>query len=64
VRTIKRKLKADWTEPHREEVKAAVRAAVKPVLRRNGVKDEDQAPILELLIAQAEALYSEWPAAA
>jgi type I restriction enzyme R subunit len=64
VQTIKRNLKVDWTEPHREDVKAAVRAAVKRVLRRNGVKDEDQAPILELVIQQAEALYAEWPAAA
>ena len=29
VQTLKRNLKVDWTEPHRQDVQAAVRAAVK-----------------------------------
>ena len=37
VQNIKRNLKVDWTEPHREDVKAGVRAAVKRVLRSKGV---------------------------
>ena len=46
VQTIKKNLKVDWTEPHREDVKAAVRAAVRRVLRRRGVKEEDFEPFL------------------
>ena len=41
VQVIKRSLKVDWTQPHREDVKAAVRAAVKRVLRRRNVRAED-----------------------
>ena len=33
VQVIKRTVKVDWTEPHRDDVKAAVRAAVRRVLR-------------------------------
>jgi len=33
VRTVKNNLKVDWTEPHREDVKATVRAAVRKQLR-------------------------------
>lgn len=64
VRSIKRNLKVDWTEPHREDVKAAVRAAVRRVLTKQGIKAEDFDRILPVLMAQAEALYSEWPLAA
>jgi type I restriction enzyme R subunit len=38
VETIKKNLKVDWTEPHCEDVKAAVRSAVKRVLRRRNVR--------------------------
>jgi type I restriction enzyme R subunit len=41
VQTIRRNLKVEWTEPHRDNVKAAVRAAVRRVLRRRNVKPED-----------------------
>ncbi|MFH1148585.1 MAG: type I restriction enzyme endonuclease domain-containing protein, partial [Pseudomonadota bacterium] len=41
VQVIKRNLKIDWTEPHREDVKAGIRAAVKRVLRAEGVKASD-----------------------
>ncbi|WP_158620009.1 type I restriction endonuclease subunit R [Corallococcus sicarius] len=64
VQTIKRNLKVDWTEPHRDDVRAAIRAAVKRVLRRKGVKPEDFEPFMEKFMAQAEALYAEWPLAA
>ena len=42
VQSIKRNLKVDWTQPHREDVKAEVRAAVKRVLRRRKVLVEEQ----------------------
>jgi type I restriction enzyme, R subunit len=59
VVTVKKNLKVDWTEPHREDVKAAVRAAVRRVLRRRGVKEEDFEPFLVRIMEQAEALYGD-----
>jgi type I restriction enzyme R subunit len=41
VQVIKRNLKVDWIQPHREDIKAAVRTAVKRVLRSKGVKASD-----------------------
>jgi type I restriction enzyme R subunit len=64
VQTIKRTIKVDWTEPHREDVKATVRAAVKRVLRTKGVKAEDFDALLSHIMGQAEALYGDWPMAA
>ncbi len=64
VETIKRNLKVDWTEPHREDVKAAVRAAVKRVLRRRDVREQDFDPFIEQIMAQAQAIYADWPQAA
>jgi type I restriction enzyme R subunit len=64
VQSIKRNLKVDWTEPHREDVKAAARAAVRRVLTKQGVKAEDFDRLMPVLMAQAEALYAEWPIAA
>lgn len=64
VQVIKKNLKVDWTEAHRDDVRSSVRAAVKRVLRRQGVKAEDFDPFIEKFMAQAEALYAEWPLAA
>jgi type I restriction enzyme, R subunit len=64
VETIKRNLKVDWTEPHREDVKAAVRSAVRRVLRRRNVREEDFEPFIDQIMAQAETTYSDWPRAA
>lgn len=64
VAAVKRNLKVDWTKPHREEVKAGVRAAVRQVLRRRGVKEEHLEPMTRQVITQAEALFREWPLAA
>lgn len=61
VKTVKRNLKVDWTEPHRSEVRAAVRSAVKKVLYRQGVKVEDFEPMLGSVLVQAQALYADWP---
>ena len=63
VQTIKRNLKVDWTEPHREDVKAAVRAAVKRVLRAKGVQPDDFEQFVAHIMSQAEALFADWPAA-
>lgn len=65
VQAIKRNLKVDWTEPHREDIKAAVRSAVRNVLRKKGIKERaEQDNIIQLVFAQAEQLYKNWPVAA
>jgi type I restriction enzyme R subunit len=64
VQSVKKNLKVDWTKPHREDVKAGVRAAVKTVLRRRGVKKELLDALTEKLIVQAEAMFRDWPLAA
>ena len=61
VQTIKRNLKVDWTEPHRDQVRAEIRAAVKRVLRKRGVREADFEPFIARFIQQAEAQYAEWP---
>ena len=64
VQTIKRNLKVDWTEGHREDVRAGVRVAVKRVLVRKGVKREDFDKIVPFVMEQAQAAYRDWPAVA
>lgn len=64
VQMIKNNLKVDWTEPHRDDVKATVRSAVRRVLRRRKIKPEDFDPFLSFIMEQAEALYADWPLAA
>ncbi|UQA58584.1 type I restriction endonuclease subunit R [Polyangium aurulentum] len=64
VQTIKKNLKVDWTAPHRDDIRSAIRAAVKRVLRRKNVKSDDFEPFIDKFMAQAEALYAEWPLAA
>jgi type I restriction enzyme, R subunit len=61
VQSIKNNLKVDWTESHREDVKAAVRAAMKRSLRKRGVKTEDFEPMMDSIMKQAEALWADWP---
>ncbi len=64
VATVKQNLKVDWTEPHRDDVKAAVRSAVRRTLRRRGVRADDLDPFVERVLTQAEALFANWPIAA
>ena len=64
VQTIKRNLKVDWTEPHRQQVMAEVRSAVRRVLRRKGVKEGDFEPFLKRFMDQATVLFEDWPLAA
>jgi type I restriction enzyme R subunit len=64
VLSIKRNLKVDWTEPHRHSIKAAVRVAVKNVLRKRGVKAEDLDGFVSAVMEQAEASFRDWPIAA
>jgi len=64
VQAVKKNLKVDWTTPHREDVKAGVRAAVKTVLRKRGVQPEHLEALTKQVIIQAEAMFKEWPLAA
>ena len=64
VQAVKKNLKVDWTKPHREDVKAGVRAAVKSVLRKRGVKAEHLDALTRQVIIQAEAMFRDWPLAA
>lgn len=64
VQSVKRNAKPDWTEPHRDDVKAQVRAAVKRVLRQRGVQAEHLDQLVAKIIEQAEASFKEWPLAA
>ena len=61
VQAVRCNLKVDWTKPHRDNVKAGVQSAVKMVLRRRGVKADQFDFILNRVMEQAAALYSEWP---
>ncbi len=64
VQSVKRNLKVDWTAPHREDVKAGVRAAVKRALIKKGVKKEHSDVLLAAVMAQAEVAFARWPLAA
>ena len=64
VQAVKRNLKVDWTKPHRENVKAAVLAEVKMVLRRRHIRAEQFQFILNSIMKQAEAMYEDYPMAA
>ena len=64
VQTLEARLKVDWTQPHRDAVKAEVRSAVRRVLYRRDVREEDLEPLLDAVMRQAEAMYADWPRAA
>lgn len=64
VQVIKRNLRVDWTAPHRGDVRATVRAAVKRVLRTRGVRPEHFDHYVEAVMTQAAASFAEWPFAA
>lgn len=64
VQTVKRNLKVDWTAPHRDGVRAAVRSAVKRTLRQRGVRPEDFDRFVEAVMEQAVATFAAWPLAA
>ena len=55
------KLKVVWTEPHRDQVRAEIRAAMKRVLLKRGVREADFELFIARFMQQAEAQYAEWP---
>lgn len=64
LQAVKRNLRPDWTQPHRSDVRAAVRYSVKMVLKRRRLRDDDREAFAERLLAQAEARFGNWPLAA
>ncbi len=64
VASVKRNLKVDWTAPHRDDVRASVRSAVKRTLRSRGVKPEHFDRLLDVVMEQAVASFAAWPVAA
>jgi type I restriction enzyme, R subunit len=61
VQSVKRNLKVDWTAPHRDDVRAAVRSAVKRTLRARGVQTTDFDPFVEAVMEQAVRSFAAWP---
>jgi type I restriction enzyme R subunit len=64
VKALKRNLKVDWTDPSRTQVQAEIRSAVRIALRRREVEPEDLDALTDRVIAQAAALFRDWPLAA
>ena len=63
-RSEQRNLRVDWTAPHRDNVRSAVRAAVKRTLRQHRVRPEDFDRFVDSVMGQAEISFAEWPLAA
>jgi len=64
VRAIKNNLKMDWTQEHRHDVLAEMRSAIRRVLRKRGVREEDFDPFVDGILTQARATFADWPRAA
>lgn len=52
---LKDSVEVDWT--NREKVRAEIRSEVKRVLRNSGLKHSEYEPLVEPIVAQAEAFY-------
>jgi type I restriction enzyme R subunit len=64
VAAVKRNLKVDWTAPHRDDVRASIRSAVKRTLRSRGVKPVQFDRLLDVVMEQAVMSFAAWPLAA
>jgi hypothetical protein len=64
VQAVKRRLRVDWTAPHRDDVRAAVRIAVKRTLSARGVRPEDFDRFVVAVMEQAVVSFAQWPLAA
>jgi type I restriction enzyme R subunit len=52
---LKDSIEVDWT--NREKVRAEIRTEVKAVLRNSGLKYREYDPLVDPIVAQAEAFY-------
>jgi type I restriction enzyme R subunit len=64
VAAVKSRLKTDWTQPHRTDVQAEVRSAVKQVLRQRKVSAAHFEALVGEVETLAKTLYADWPLAA
>ena len=64
VQSVRKNLRRDWTKPHKEDVKAGVKTAVRMVLRKKGVKKEHFDALFSQIMEQATASFANWPMAA
>jgi type I restriction enzyme, R subunit len=64
VTAVKRYLRVDWTAPHRDDVRAAIRSAVKRTLRARGVEADHFDLLVESVMEQATVSFQAWPQAA
>ncbi len=64
VQIVRRNLKVDWTKAHRADVRASVVSAVKRALYKQGVDAGQLDEMAEIVIAQAEDRWANWPEAA
>lgn len=61
VKAMRNNLEVDWTRSHRRDVHASVESAVKMVLRRRRIKNEQFRFLKNRIMEQAEAIYEDWP---
>lgn len=61
VKTIKKELKVDWTKPHRKDVYAKVKIAVKHVLMKENIIGEQLKFLTNRFLETAEKQYKDWP---
>ena len=58
---LKKKLDVDWTSPHRQDVYAKVKLAVKMVLMKEKVTGQQLQFLTNKFMEQAEEQYKGWP---
>lgn len=59
LQVIKNDLTIDWT--NNEIIKSRIRASVRRVLMRKGIRPTEVDPFVDVILRQAAALFSEWP---
>lgn len=61
VKVLKTKLKPNWTEDHKAQTRAAIENAIKLVLKKKGVKEEQLLFLYPRIIDHAKVLYHDYP---
>ncbi|WP_156487406.1 type I restriction enzyme endonuclease domain-containing protein, partial [Geobacillus subterraneus] len=61
VKALKKQLAVDWTSPHRRDVYAKVKLAVKQVLIKEKITGQQLQFLTNKFMEQAEQQYKDWP---
>ncbi|WP_432199367.1 type I restriction endonuclease subunit R [Anoxybacillus gonensis] len=61
VKALKKQLAVDWTSPHRRDVYAKVKLAVKQVLMKEKITGQQLQFLTNKFMEQAEQQYKDWP---